>query len=161
MGRGVQVRELDARIDVIGVGVDGGEEGLLRPGGVALCEVAAAELEEDIGVGFVGDGAEELVIDLGLVDEVVVVEMASEVPYQEGEGGYFVGDLWVGGVDALEVILRQLAPGYRISLGLTYQCFFGIVRRQTINGQPSPKILRQPKAIRRRITRRIVVLGHL
>lgn len=134
MGRGVQVRELDARVDAIGVGVDGGEEGLLRPGGVALCEVAAAELEQDVGVGFVRDGAEELVVDLGLVDELVVVEMAGKVPYQEGEGGYLVSDLGVGRVDALEVILGQLGPGYRIPVGFTYQCFFGIVRRQAING---------------------------
>ena len=110
MSRRVKVRELDTRVDVIGVGVDGGEEGLLRGGGVALCEVAASELEEDVGVGFMREGAKEFVVDLGLVDKPVVVEVAGEVPYEEGEGGYLFGDLGVGGVDALEVVLRQLVP---------------------------------------------------
>lgn len=144
MGRRVKVRELNPRVDVIGVGVDGGEEGLLRRGGVALCEVAAAELKEDIGVGLVGDGSEEFVVDLGLVDESVVVEVAGEVPYKEGEGWYLLCDLGVGGVDALKVVLGQLVSGYRTRSSLTHQCFFGIRHRQTIDGQPGSKVLRQP-----------------
>lgn len=88
MGRGVQVRELDARVDAVSVGVDGREEGLLRRGGVSLCEVAPPDLQEDVAVGLARDGAEELVVDLGLVDEVVVEEVAGEVADQEGEGGY-------------------------------------------------------------------------
>ena len=105
MGCGVQVCELNTGIDAVGIGIDGSEEAFLGASGVPLCEVAPPELEEDVGVRFLGDGAEELIIDLGFVDEVVFEEVACEVANQKGERRCFGCYLRVRRVDALEMVL--------------------------------------------------------
>lgn len=43
--------------------------------------MASSELQKDIAIRFLGDGAEELVVDLSFVDELAVKEVSREVAY--------------------------------------------------------------------------------